>query len=83
MLRELLTGLREEALRLLQAPARQRFRALGFIRITLRVQESSCKDQLLTDASFKMQLLGMSLVQKDMQLGLSPFSQFERPQKAP
>jgi len=50
-LRELLTGLREEALRL--------------------KQESSCKDQLLMDASFKMQLLGMSLVQKDMQLGLS------------
>ncbi|CAE7732663.1 rpfC [Symbiodinium sp. CCMP2592] len=43
-LRELLTGLREEALRL--------------------QQESSCKDQLLMDASFKMQLLGMSLVQK-------------------
>ena len=47
----------------------------------VHAQESSCKDQLLMDASFKMQLLGMSLVQKDMQLGLSSLSQFEKQQK--
>ncbi|CAE7250330.1 rpfC [Symbiodinium pilosum] len=36
----------------------------------LLLQESSCKDQLLLDANFRLHMLGMTLVQKDIQLGL-------------
>jgi len=34
------------------------------------LQESSCKDQLLLDANFKLHILGQTLAQKDIQLDL-------------